>query len=170
MRFSTILLVALLGSTALAEEPRRTRKPSAERVSQAEYPAFEFNLAAAAGSSGGQSFFEVQAGVNTVFLPWLVWRNAPFYRFRSQQSGLFGIDSSVLGRVVLGENFSFDAGGGYRLASDSQSAPFLEARAGLSFPRFFFQLGVKYLMNSLVRAGAANEFIYSVGASAGARL
>jgi hypothetical protein len=166
------ILALCVGLTAWAEPGRRSpaRAEAGDERRETGYPAFEFNLAGAAGSAGGQSFFEIQLGVNTVFLPWLVWRNAPFYRFGSNTRDVFGLDSSVLGRVALTSALSLDAGGGYRLATQGQSAPFLEARVGLSRSNLFFQVGVKYLMGSLVRAGGSNDWLYSIGGSAGARL
>jgi hypothetical protein len=162
------ILALCVGSTAWAERSRRA--PAREEARETDYPAFEFNLAGGAGSAGGQSFFELQLGVNTVFLPWLVWRNAPFYRFGSNAADVFGLDSSLLGRVALTSALGLDAGGGYRLATQGQSAPFIEARLGLSLSNVFLQVGVKYLMGSLVRAGGTNDWLYSIGGSAGARL
>jgi len=171
MRRTVVLAVAFAFAAAASGEPRRSsRKPQAVR-DDAQYPAFEFNLGAAAGSLGGQSYFEIQAAVNTLFLPWLVWRNAPFYRFRSNQDGALGLDSSVLGRIGLAQGFGLDVGGGYRLTTVSaMNAPFVEAHLGVSLPNFSVGLGVKYLLNSVVRAGASNDLLYSIGASAGARL
>lgn len=165
-----IVLVGFLAFSTMAVAEPKGRFPATEKGAEREYPAFEINVGAAAGSTGGQSYFEIQAGVNTLFLPWLVWRNAPFYRFRSNLPNALGIDSSVLGRLSLGDSFWFDGGAGYRLATESLSAPFLEARASLNLPSFFVALGVKYLLNSVMRAGASNDVLYSVGLSAGSSL
>lgn len=135
------------------------------------YPQFGFDLGGAAGSTSGSSFFEIGLGVNALFVPWLVWREAPFYRFRSNQAGVLGLDSSLLGRAPLGDSgVTLLAGGGYRLATQGLSAPFLEGGVNLRLANLALHLGLKYLFNSVNTPGAPNDFIYSVGASAGARL
>ncbi len=155
----TVLFLLILTGAAHAAKTTET------------YPQFGFDLGAAAGGTSGSSFFEINLGVNALLNPWLVVREAPFYRFRSNQTGVVGLDSSLLGRAVLGDSgVTLLGGGGYRLATQGLTAPFLEGGLTVNVSRLALHLGVKYLFNSVHRPGASNDFIYSVGASAGARL
>jgi hypothetical protein len=143
--------------------------PKRHRNQPVDYPRFTFDVSGAAGANTFGSFYELQGGVNTFFNEWFVWRNAPFYRFFGANSA-FGLDSSLRAQASLpAGNFTptFMAGAGYRLVSFGTSAPFLEAGLGLRAGGLNLNLGAKYLFNTFIDAASPNQFLYSVGVSAG---
>lgn len=142
---------------------------SRRTAAQVHYPRFTFDVSGAAGANNFGSFYELQGGVNMFFNPWLVWRNAPFYRFFGAYSAL-GLDSSVRAQTSFpAGDFTptLMAGAGYRFVTFGTSAPFLEAGLGVRTGGLNLNLGAKYLFNTLVDSASPNQFLYSVGVSAG---
>jgi len=133
----------------------------------AEPPTVTYDIGGSSGSSNGSTTYtEVQLGVNYFILPWLKWRNAPFYRIRSTLPAAYGLDSSLIGTTSLplteGASANFGLGGGYRLINTGKSAPFAEGSAGISVGGVRIQGSVKRVFNSVARKGAREDTIYSI--------
>ena len=178
--FLLVVALAAVGTEiAYAETHRRAvpmrsgRQPAQEEKAEENggYPKFTFDLGASAGVAGGTSFLEIYGGVNLFFLQWLYWRNSPFYRLQSGNvPDAFGLDSSMNVIVPLGDlPLVFNGGAGYRFSSRGLHAPLMEAALTGHFGSVNLRVGVKYVFNSLIRSGAANEVLFSGGVSAGTR-
>lgn len=177
-----LLLVAVMTNLALAAPKRQPRststKPKVEEQAKEEkaekeksFPRWHFDLGASAGSSYGRSFYEINLGVKYNFTPWLGWRNAPFYRFVSGADAQFGLDSSLRGNYTLdlGDSVSLGTlvGGGFRLANQRGSAPFVEGGVQFNLSGLRAGLGLKYLMGSVMDSTRENELIYSITLAGG---
>lgn len=132
-----------------------------------EQPTVTYDVSGSSGSTNGtNTYTEVQLGVNYFIQPWLKWRNAPFYRFRSTQAAAYGLDSSLLGTTALpiseGLIANVGVGGGYRLINTGMSAPFAEGTGGVNVGGLRLQGSVKRVFNSVVRKGAREDTIYTI--------
>ena len=112
-------------------------------------PFFNFDVSGSSGNYNGNTYTEVNVGLNLNFTNWLTWRNAAFKRFGTGTTETTGLDSSL--RLVLdtpfdGGGLSFFAGPGYRWANPStQNAAFAEAGASIRLGRISVGGGAKYL-------------------------
>jgi len=128
---------------------------------------FRFDGGGSVGSSNRGSFYEINLGVSYYLLEWLVWRNAPFFRFQSSTPNSFGLDSSLRGQYSLpvAPEFSpsFMMGAGFRFINTGSHAPFAEFGLGLRVSGAQFQLGVKYIAGKLISDRVENEVIFNGG-------
>jgi len=131
-----------------------------------------FDLGLSSGASNGSGYLELNLGVNYYLKPWLIFRNAPFYRRAVGESKIFGLDSSLNGvtSLELGKvaGVNFLAGGGYRFRNVGTSAPFLEGAVGVNLAGFGIQLGIKQIYNSMIDEASDNETQFIVQAGGGA--
>ncbi len=141
-------IIFAMGAEAQIDS-RRASRPSTSDPTQ-EKSFVDVDLGASAGSSNGQSFSEINLGVNLNFTEWLTWRNSAFKRFSSARNQDFaGLDSTV--RLISTTEFDTGVfrmfgGAGYRFASPSEkNAMVAEAGLGLSLGGFGIGGGAKYL-------------------------
>ena len=119
-----------------------------------------YDLGAGVGSYNNNNYTEADFGVNYFALPYLAWRNDLFYRFNSNVTNQFGIDTSArfvgsLGNSALG--LSAFAGPGYHFVNQGINAPFIELGAILQVAHLNIGGGVKTILNSAVQTGAPND-------------
>jgi hypothetical protein len=108
-------------------------------------PQFSYDISGGVGSYDGNSYSQLQLGLNWYAYEWLNWRNAAFTQFGSTIKTVYGLDSSILfkteaytqSRSLGVEVF---AGPGVRLASENSNAGF--AQAGITFQLAGLRLGV----------------------------
>jgi hypothetical protein len=171
-----MLCAVSAGATPPPKDQGPRKKAAAPVVDEAarepDFPRFTVDYGVNAGSSSGASYVELNIGLNWHWLRWLTWRNGGFYRFQSGSlPSAVGLDSSVRAHTgwTIGEAsfLGVYAGPGYRFGTQSLSAPFGEAGIGGNFGPVHWGLGVKYMMYSLVTAGAQNEFQYGLSLSGG---
>lgn len=118
-----VFLIALLFGMSGPAQARVSGRSSSEGST------LTYDLGASAGSYGGQSYSEIDVGLNWYVQDWLNWRNAVFSRFGSGQTNA-GLDTSLrLESNNQGENFGLKAfvGPGYRFSTQELSAAFGEA-------------------------------------------
>lgn len=139
---------------------------SAAHAADSEGPTITYDVGGSSGNTNGKGYMEAHVGVNYFILPWLKWRNAPFYRFRSDFPAAYGLDSSLLGThtVALADQLSatLGVGGGYRLINTGNSAPFAEGQLGIGATGLRIQGSVKKVFHSAVRPGAKDDMIYTI--------
>ena len=115
--------------------------------------------------------YELYVGVNYFIKRWLIFRNAPFYRGQSNAPSIFGLDTSLQGRhaVSVGPGILIHGllGAGYRIANQGSSAPFGEIGGGLQKDRFGFSVSIKRIFHAFVKAGAADETLFSINIAGG---
>ncbi len=128
---------------------------------------FRFDGGGSVGSSNRGSFYEINLGVSYFVTEWLIWRNAPFFRFQSGATNSFGLDSSVRGQYSppVAAEFSptLMVGAGFRFINTGSHAPFAEAGLGLRVSDIQIQLGVKYIAGKLLDANVEDEVIFNGG-------
>ncbi|GIL16497.1 MAG: hypothetical protein BroJett040_02480 [Oligoflexia bacterium] len=107
-----------------------------------------YDLGVSAGNYGGYSYTELNLGLNWYLARFLNWRNAVFSRFGSQIDSASGLDTSM--RLEYRESsddgdfgIHLFGGPGYRIASKTNSAAFLEGGAIFRFGGFSLGAGVK---------------------------
>lgn len=114
-----------------------------------EEPTLTYDLGGAAGTYVGQSYTEINLGLNWKLADYLVWRNAVFARMVSGADNLYGLDTSLRlqhyassddGRFGLG----FFGGPGYRFSKTNASALFAEAGVQVKLGGINLGGGVKY--------------------------
>lgn len=129
-------------------------------------PTITYDVGGSSGNVNGKSYMEVNVGINYFLLPWLKWRNAPFYRFRSDIPAAYGLDSSLIGTTTLElaeqTHLNLGVGGGYRLINTGKSAPFAEGQVGFGVGGMRIQGSVKRVFNASVRPGSKDDTIYSI--------
>lgn len=113
-------------------------------------PLVDFDVSGSTGNYNGQTYSEVQVGLNLNFTDWLTWRNAAFKRFSGTGSqDVTGLDSSIrlnINTPFDGGGFRFFLGPGYRWADPSdKNAAFAEGGVNFQVGRFSLGAGAKYL-------------------------
>lgn len=131
---------------------------------------FRFDGGGSIGSSNRGSFQEVNLGVSYYVLEWLIWRNAPFFRFQSGASNSYGLDSSIRGQYAIPAAPDFSPaialGAGFRFINTGRHAPFAEVGLGARVSEVSIQLGVKYIVGKWVDESSENEMIFNGGFTA----
>lgn len=139
---------------------------SATSAAEPESPTITYDVGGSSGNVNGKGYVEAHVGINYFIQPWLKWRNAPFYRFRSDFPAAYGLDSSLLGTHTLALadqlNATLGVGGGYRLINTGKSAPFAEGQLGIGAQGLRIQGSVKKVFNSAIRPGAKDDMIYTI--------
>lgn len=136
MRKLIIAALILSGSLSLAQR----RRPPPTRP-----PTFTYDLSASVGSYDGNSYTELNLGLNWFLSEdWLIWRNALFSRFGSGFDTITGLDSSLrFAHRISSDSGTFGinmfAGPGLRFANQNSNAVFGEA--GLLFRIGGLQVG-----------------------------
>lgn len=114
-----------------------------------EDPTLTYDLGGAAGTYVGQSYTEINLGLNWKLTDYLIWRNSVFARMVTGADNLYGLDTSLRlqhyvasqdGRFGLG----FFGGPGYRFSKTSASAIFAEAGVQVKLGGINLGGGVKY--------------------------
>lgn len=99
------------------------------------HPDFTYDVGAASGSYDGNSYSEINLGLNWYFLDDLAWRNSVFTRFGDNVDSATGLDSSLRYSYNTDTHATFGmgffGGGGYRFTKSQDSGPFAEG--GLTF-------------------------------------
>jgi hypothetical protein len=128
---------------------------------------FRLDGGGSVGSSNQGSFYEINLGISYYVTEWLIWRNAPFFRFQSGAPNSFGLDTSVRGQYSppIAAEFSptLMMGAGFRFINTGSHAPFAEAGLGLRVSDIQIQLGVKYIAGKLLHADVEDEVIFNGG-------
>src|SRR4051812_25845995 len=89
-----IALLLIPVSVATAGEAKtagETKEENSKRLT--------FDAGGSSSFSGGSNAFEGHLGINYYVLPWLAWRNSPFFRAQSGMDSSFGLDSSLEGHI-----------------------------------------------------------------------
>ena len=140
-------------------------------------PRATFDLGGSVGSytAGGTSYSytEIDVGLNLYFADWLDWRNAPFARFGSQASNLYGLDSTLRGILSMGGQelgATFFAGPGWRFTNTGNDVPFAEAGLVLKFSQVAVGGGLRTFLQSWVGANSTNDTQYFLILSGGGNL
>ena len=113
-----------------------------------ETPLITADLGGSTGINNGNTYQEMNLGVNVNFTDWLTWRNSAFQKSGSKIKTISGLDSSL--RLVLGTrsnegSFQFFIGPGYRWSSSSEnSTAFAEAGLGGQYKGLGLSGGAKY--------------------------
>lgn len=149
---------ASIETDLVSEESRGTSK---------DFRRFRLDGGGSVGSSNRGSFYEINLGVSYYVTEWLIWRNAPFFRFQSGAANSFGLDSSVRGQYSppVAAEFSptLMVGAGFRFINTGSHAPFAEIGLGLRVSEIQIQLGVKYIASKLLHPGVEDEVIFNGG-------
>lgn len=122
---NTLILTLFLGFSINAFA---TNRAVSGRTSS-EGSTLTYDLGASSGSYGGESYSELNLGLNWYLQNWLNWRNAVFARFGNGETNS-GLDTSLrLESNNQGDNFGLKlfAGPGYRFSTRDLSAAFGEA-------------------------------------------
>ncbi|MDG0815687.1 hypothetical protein [Bdellovibrio svalbardensis] len=98
--------------------------------------AFTYDLSGGVGTYNGNSYTEIDFGLNWWMKEWLNWRNSIFTQFGSTIKSVYGLDTSLIFQGSLfteGRGFGIDlfAGPGLRFASEDSNGAF--GKAGLVF-------------------------------------
>ncbi len=114
-----------------------------------EEPTLTYDLGGAAGTYVGQSYTEINLGLNWKLTDYLVWRNSVFARMVSGADNLYGLDTSLrLQHFVSSEDgkfgLGFFGGPGYRFSKVNASALFAEAGVQVKLGGLSIGGGVKY--------------------------
>ena len=152
----------------LDTSPSANSKKNAKSSSNDSFDRFKFDIGGSSGNSNGLTFFEAHLGVNYYLVKWFYVREAPFYRLPNNHVATYGLDSSIngeLGIPIPELNPHLHLGGGYRVTNTGKDAPFVEGGFGAGFKGTSFNASVKYIMNTQVKNGLANERIYTLSAS-----
>ncbi len=143
VRLLLIFLTAL--SVDLSAFAQKTNRTLGER----EKPLVDIDIGGASGNYNGQSYSEVNLGVNLNFTDWLTLRNSAFKRFGTKDNDITGLDSTL--RLILTEKFDsatfrLFGGAGYRFADPSEKNALIgEGGLGFNFGRLGLGAGAKYL-------------------------
>lgn len=134
---------------------------------------FTYDVSGSSGVTNGNSYSEINLGLNWYLTEWLNWRNAIFSRFGSNIKTINGLDSSILAGIQAfndDRSLGFQAyvGPGVRVASDKNTAA--TADAGVVFTLAGLRLGVgakalRYLENRIDKTGGSlpkDETLYYV--------
>jgi hypothetical protein len=146
-----IFLIAFIGYQAIAQTrryspsdvPRMPRLSSPKSGSELKY-----DVGASSGTYNGDTYTEVNLGLNWQLGSWFVWRNAAFQRFGSGPNSVTGIDTSFrIGNDIQsdggGLGMNFYIGPGLRFATNDASAGFAEAGIGFRLGGIFLGVGAK---------------------------
>ncbi|MBO9668110.1 MAG: hypothetical protein J7501_15015 [Bdellovibrio sp.] len=95
-----------------------------------------YDLTGGFGTYNGNSYTEIDLGLNWYFIDWLNWRNSLFTQFGSTINTVFGLDTALLANAVLynsSGSFGIEGyiGPGLRFANEDSSGVF--GKAGLTF-------------------------------------
>lgn len=134
-----------------------------------------WDLAAAGGSYRGQTYNEIDLGLNAHFNKWFIWRNAGFMRF-VQPKNYYGLDTSA--RFVYDPTFitwfgvTLYGGPGYRILFSGvdgagNSAPFAEGGLTLRFGSFQLGGGMKTIFQSFADKNVADDTQFFITISGG---
>ncbi len=93
-----------------------------------------YDLSGGVGSYNGNSYTEIDVGLNWWMKDWLNWRNSVFTQFGSTINTVYGLDTALMVQGSLfteGRGFGVDvfAGPGLRFASEDSNGAF--GKAGL---------------------------------------
>lgn len=114
---TTLALVTLLFSTQLFAQT---------------VPSLSYDIGASTGFYNGESYNEMNVGLNWTFDENWTWRNSAYSRnFPSRSASTFGLDTSLRYRAVSDPGApiggEFFAGPGYRISDSRDSGAFFEA-------------------------------------------
>jgi hypothetical protein len=131
---------------------------------------WHMQLGLSSGSSGQQSYTEINLGIGYFFTRWLEFHNAAFASLSRVTStgtrNVYGLDSSLRGVVNtnLGgiAHIHAFAGPGYRLSESDFSTPFAEAGLITSIAGFSLGGGVRTLLYSMKNSSYSNENQYFI--------
>lgn len=103
-----------------------------------------YDISGGVGSYNGNSYTEIDLGLNWYLKDWLNWRNSIFTQFGSTINTVYGLDTAMLVQGSLytqGRGFGMDAfiGPGLRFASEDSNGVF--GKAGLVFNLGGLRLG-----------------------------
>lgn len=150
----TFILVSLLiacgfvgsvGQAQYRERPARTKSYNSTNNTK---PTFTYDLGASSGTYNGNSYSEIDLGLNWNFTDFLTWRNSAFTRFGTKIDSFAGLDSSMRLNYSIdpktgGLGLSLFAGPGYRISNQENSGLFGEAGATVRLAGLSVGLGVK---------------------------
>ena len=142
-RPSIILVLILLPLTSVSRaQVRRSHSVASSR------PTFTYDIGASSGTYNGNSYSEINLGLNWQMNEYFVWRNAAFHRFGTKIDSASGLDTSA--RFVFntdpsdsGLGLGFFAGPGYRISNKENSGIFGEAGATVRAGGLKVGVGVK---------------------------
>jgi hypothetical protein len=134
-----------------------------------------WDLGAAGGSYRGETYNEIDLGVNAHFNKWFIWRNAGFMRF-VQPKNYYGLDSSA--RFVYEPTFipgfgvTLYGGPGYRILFSGvdgagNSAPLAEAGLTLHIGSFHLGGGIKTVFQSFADKNVGDDTQFFITISGG---
>lgn len=109
-----------------------------------------YDVSGSQSTQNGNSYQEINVGLNWFLQDWLVWRNSAFQRQGNNIDAIYGIDSSMrLQQEWLNESrtlgFKIFGGPGVRLASSDSNASFGEAGVGFRLGGLMLGAGIKSL-------------------------
>lgn len=123
--------------------------PKMPRMEKSSGLGLRYDVSGSSGTYNGESYSEINLGLNYQISNWWLWRNALFQRFGSNIQTVTGLDSSVrFGSRIdsqSGAGIDFFIGPGVRLASQSANAYFAEAGIGFRLGGLYLGVGYKYL-------------------------
>ncbi len=95
-----------------------------------------YDLSGGVGSYDGNSYTEIDLGLNWYLQNWLIWRNSIFTQFGSSINTVYGLDTAAIfgtGFYTSSSKFGVEvfAGPGLRFANEDASGYF--GKAGLTF-------------------------------------
>ena len=134
-----------------------------------------WDLGVAGGSYRGETYNEVDVGVNTYFKQWLIWRNAGFMRF-VQPKNYYGLDSGLRfvyePKFIPGLGITLYGGPGYRILFSGvdgagNSAPFGEGGLVLHIGSFHIGGGIKTVFQSVIDKNAGDDTQFFITVSGG---
>jgi hypothetical protein len=163
---ATLLLTGALTLTAAAQAA------SDEGAEGSGLERITYDLGASGGTYNGNSYSEVDLGVNLYLSRYLAWRNAGFGRFQTGVDNLYGLDTSMraIADADLGSvGFTAFVGPGFRFVTKGDHVPFVEGGLLFKLGGLAIGGGVKQLAYSWLGGSRVNDtqtfFILAGGGS-----
>jgi hypothetical protein len=109
-----------------------------------------YDVSGSQSTQNGNTYQEINVGLNWYLQDWLIWRNSAFQRQSQNIDSIYGVDSSFrLQKEWLNDSrtlgFKIFGGPGVRAASSDSNAYFGEAGVGLRLGGLMLGAGVKSL-------------------------
>lgn len=143
-----ILTLFVFSSLAMAQVVKKKGKVTNSDAESSSKPTITYDLSGSVGSQNGNSYTEINLGLNWALTDWLTWRNAAFSRFGTNVDSVSGLDSSARFSFLFGErgaSVELFGGPGVRVASRDNNAAFAEGGLTLNLGGLHIGGGAKYL-------------------------
>lgn len=142
-----LIFISVLAAQSSLAQARRVRQEST-----GSRPTFTYDIGASSGTYNGNTYNEINLGLNWQLNEYFVWRNAAFHRFGTRVDSASGLDTSA--RFVFnadsdsGLGIGLFAGPGFRISNKENTGVFGEAGATVKAGGLKVGVGVKSITYS----------------------